>query len=190
MAPWIEDGVVWWLEGRAAEAGRVVLVRRDPDGEPRRTSSRPGSTCGRPCTSTAEARTASTGGRRSSRASTTSASTASIPALTPVPITPDVGDAAPSLRGRTRHRGRLALDRRARATCGERQLEGRRERARRAAHGRLRRAARDRERPRLLLVSAHLARRVAALRSSPGTSRGCRGTAASSMSPTSRRTAR
>ena len=23
--PWIEDGVVWWLEGRAAEAGRVVL---------------------------------------------------------------------------------------------------------------------------------------------------------------------
>jgi dipeptidyl aminopeptidase/acylaminoacyl peptidase len=31
-APWIEDGVVWWLEGRAAEGGRVVLVRRDPDG--------------------------------------------------------------------------------------------------------------------------------------------------------------
>jgi dipeptidyl aminopeptidase/acylaminoacyl peptidase len=31
-APWIEDGVVWWLEGRASEAGRVVLVRRDPDG--------------------------------------------------------------------------------------------------------------------------------------------------------------
>ena len=31
-APWVEDGVVWWLEGRASEAGRVVLVRRDPDG--------------------------------------------------------------------------------------------------------------------------------------------------------------
>jgi len=31
-APWLEDGVAWWLEGRAAEAGRVVLVRRDPDG--------------------------------------------------------------------------------------------------------------------------------------------------------------
>jgi dipeptidyl aminopeptidase/acylaminoacyl peptidase len=31
-APWIEDGVVWWLEGRAAEGGRVVLVRRNPDG--------------------------------------------------------------------------------------------------------------------------------------------------------------
>ena len=31
-APWIEDGVVWWLEGRAAEGGRVVLVRQDPDG--------------------------------------------------------------------------------------------------------------------------------------------------------------
>ena len=28
-APWIEDGVVWWLEGRASEAGRVVLVRRE-----------------------------------------------------------------------------------------------------------------------------------------------------------------
>ena len=33
QAPWIEDGVVWWLEGRANEAGRVVLVRRDPSGE-------------------------------------------------------------------------------------------------------------------------------------------------------------
>jgi dipeptidyl aminopeptidase/acylaminoacyl peptidase len=31
-APWIQDGVVWWLEGRASEAGRVALVRRDPDG--------------------------------------------------------------------------------------------------------------------------------------------------------------
>jgi dipeptidyl aminopeptidase/acylaminoacyl peptidase len=31
-APWLEHGVVWWLEGRAAERGRVVLVRRDPDG--------------------------------------------------------------------------------------------------------------------------------------------------------------
>ena len=31
-APWIEDGTVWWLEGRASEAGRVVLVRRDSDG--------------------------------------------------------------------------------------------------------------------------------------------------------------
>jgi dipeptidyl aminopeptidase/acylaminoacyl peptidase len=30
-SPWIEDGVVWWLEGRASEAGRVVLVRRDRD---------------------------------------------------------------------------------------------------------------------------------------------------------------
>jgi dipeptidyl aminopeptidase/acylaminoacyl peptidase len=31
-APWLEDGVVWWLEGRASESGRVVLVRHDPDG--------------------------------------------------------------------------------------------------------------------------------------------------------------
>jgi dipeptidyl aminopeptidase/acylaminoacyl peptidase len=28
--PWIEDGTVWWLEGRAAEGGRVVLVRLSP----------------------------------------------------------------------------------------------------------------------------------------------------------------
>ncbi|HUG63765.1 MAG TPA: S9 family peptidase [Gaiellaceae bacterium] len=31
-APWIENGVVWWLEGRASEAGRVVLVRLEPGG--------------------------------------------------------------------------------------------------------------------------------------------------------------
>jgi len=31
-SPWLEDGAVWWLEGRAAEGGRIVLVRRDPDG--------------------------------------------------------------------------------------------------------------------------------------------------------------
>jgi dipeptidyl aminopeptidase/acylaminoacyl peptidase len=31
-APWLEGEIVWWLESRAAEAGRVVLVRRDPDG--------------------------------------------------------------------------------------------------------------------------------------------------------------
>jgi dipeptidyl aminopeptidase/acylaminoacyl peptidase len=30
--PWIEDGVVWWLEGRATEDGRVALVRRQPSG--------------------------------------------------------------------------------------------------------------------------------------------------------------
>jgi dipeptidyl aminopeptidase/acylaminoacyl peptidase len=34
-APWLEGDAVWWLEGRAAESGRVVLVRRDPDGTTR-----------------------------------------------------------------------------------------------------------------------------------------------------------
>ena len=33
-APWLEDGIVWWLESRPSESGRVVLVRgcgeRDP----------------------------------------------------------------------------------------------------------------------------------------------------------------
>jgi dipeptidyl aminopeptidase/acylaminoacyl peptidase len=29
-SPWLEHGVTWWLEGRAAEAGRTALVRLDP----------------------------------------------------------------------------------------------------------------------------------------------------------------
>lgn len=33
-APWLENGVVWWLEGRAAEAGRIVLVRLEPGADP------------------------------------------------------------------------------------------------------------------------------------------------------------
>jgi dipeptidyl aminopeptidase/acylaminoacyl peptidase len=33
-APWLEHGVVWWLEGRAAEAGRTVLVRLDSGARP------------------------------------------------------------------------------------------------------------------------------------------------------------
>lgn len=33
-APWLEDGVVWWLEGRPVESGRVVLVRKAQDAEP------------------------------------------------------------------------------------------------------------------------------------------------------------
>jgi dipeptidyl aminopeptidase/acylaminoacyl peptidase len=32
--PWVEDGVCWWLEGRAAEAGRVVLLRKDVGTDP------------------------------------------------------------------------------------------------------------------------------------------------------------
>jgi dienelactone hydrolase len=30
----LDAGVVWWLEGRPAENGRVVLVRMEPDGDP------------------------------------------------------------------------------------------------------------------------------------------------------------
>jgi dipeptidyl aminopeptidase/acylaminoacyl peptidase len=32
-APWIENGSVWWLDGRPADEGRVVLMRLDPGGE-------------------------------------------------------------------------------------------------------------------------------------------------------------
>jgi dipeptidyl aminopeptidase/acylaminoacyl peptidase len=32
--PWLSGETAWWLEGRAAEAGRVVLVRAAPGGEP------------------------------------------------------------------------------------------------------------------------------------------------------------
>jgi dipeptidyl aminopeptidase/acylaminoacyl peptidase len=33
-APWLEDGILWWLESRPLENGRVVLVRREPGGQP------------------------------------------------------------------------------------------------------------------------------------------------------------
>ncbi len=33
-APWIAAGTVWWLEGRPSEAGRVVLMKVEPGGEP------------------------------------------------------------------------------------------------------------------------------------------------------------
>jgi dipeptidyl aminopeptidase/acylaminoacyl peptidase len=32
--PWLAQGTAWWLEGRPAEAGRVVLVRAVPGSEP------------------------------------------------------------------------------------------------------------------------------------------------------------
>ena len=32
--PWLEDGTVWWLEGRPAENGRVALVKAEHEGEP------------------------------------------------------------------------------------------------------------------------------------------------------------
>jgi dipeptidyl aminopeptidase/acylaminoacyl peptidase len=32
--PWIEDGVVYWTEGRPSEGGRTVVVRLDPGAEP------------------------------------------------------------------------------------------------------------------------------------------------------------
>ncbi|HUF01338.1 MAG TPA: prolyl oligopeptidase family serine peptidase [Gaiellaceae bacterium] len=32
--PWLENGVAWWLEGRPAENGRVVLMRAGPGEEP------------------------------------------------------------------------------------------------------------------------------------------------------------
>jgi dipeptidyl aminopeptidase/acylaminoacyl peptidase len=32
--PWLEGGAVWWLEGRPAESGRVVLMKAERDREP------------------------------------------------------------------------------------------------------------------------------------------------------------
>ncbi len=188
-APWIEDGVVWWLEGRASESGRVVLVRPTrtvrrvdvvPAGFNVRTSVHEyggGAYC-------IHARTS-----RSSPTSTTSASIASSRARAPVPITPAVEGTASPVRRRSRHARRATLDRGPRAARGERALEGRRQRARRAPDRRLGRAARDRER-------AGTSTRIRASRptdhgsaSWPGICRGCRGTGVSCTSPISRRTA-
>ncbi len=32
--PWLDGGTVWWLEGRAAENGRVVLIKAEPEEDP------------------------------------------------------------------------------------------------------------------------------------------------------------
>jgi len=40
-APWLEDGVAWWLEGRPAEDGRVVLMCAGPGEEPVDVTSEP-----------------------------------------------------------------------------------------------------------------------------------------------------
>ena len=155
-APWLENGVTWWLEGRATEAGRVVLVRRGPDGEQSRR--RPG-----------RLQRADLGARvRRWRVLHPRGRRVRVELRRPAPVPrrsrrraradhPRGAGAAPPLRRRARHPGRRPLDRRTRATRRERPLEGRRERARRPADRRLRRAARDRRRSRLLLRTARLA---------------------------------
>ena len=51
--PWVDGDDVYWLEGRPAEAGRSVLVRRDRRRRRRRPDARRRSTSGRGSTSTA-----------------------------------------------------------------------------------------------------------------------------------------
>ncbi len=186
-APWIEDGVVWWLEGRAAETGRVVLVRHDRDGEPvdvvpagfnvRTSVHEYGG--GAYCIHAAS---------RSARASTTSASTVSIRARSPCRSRPTCRSGATATRtGASRRTGRSGSafgSGTPRAT-----LRGRRQRARRRCRrtGPRSRASSPAGATSTPTRASRPTARVSA--SSPGTCPGCRGTAASSTSPTSLRTA-
>ena len=185
--PWIEDGVVWWLEGRAAEAGRVVLVAPRPataaydvvpaDFNVRTSVHEYGG--GAYCVHDGVAFVSNFDDQRLYRVD---------PASDPTPITPDVeGRRHRYADGRITPDGALWIGVRERHAESDRS-EGRRQRARRGTDRRLVRAAGDRKRPELLLDSAHLARRQAALPSSPGISPGCRGTAASCSWPSSVRT--
>ena len=81
---WLERGTAWWLEGRPAENGRVVLMKAAPRAASPSTPYRPGSTCGRWCTSTEAARTASTRAPSSARTSRISVSIAWTQASSPL----------------------------------------------------------------------------------------------------------
>ena len=161
-APWIEDGVVWWLEGRAAEMGRVVLVRHDRDGQSGRRRS------GRLQRPHVRARV------RRRRLLHPSRRRVLLEVRRPAPLPcrsrrgsrshhARGGWSAPPLRGRAHHVGRPLLDRRSGEARRERSLRGRRQRARRAAHGRIRGTTRHRGRARLLLEPSHLTRRRASV---------------------------
>ena len=188
-APWIEDGVVWWLEGRAAEMGRVVLVRHDREGESGRRRPRRASTSARPCTSTEAAPTASIAASRSARGSTTSASTVSIRARIPFPSRPTVdGRRHRYADGRITPDGPLWIGVRERHAESDRSADVVNELVA-AADRRIRRSrasSRAGATSTRALASHPTARACA---SSPGTCPGCRGTAASCTSPTSLRTA-
>ena len=103
-APWLEDGVVWWLEGRAV---------RERSRRPRTSASRDGAPSDVvPAGFNVRTSVHEYGGgayciharhRVRARTSTTSASTASTRAPSPVPITPEVEGTAPPVRRRPRH---------------------------------------------------------------------------------------
>ena len=165
---------VWWLESRPSEGGRPSSCAATPGPRPS-TSRRRGSTSARRCTSTAAARSLVHGGTVVfSRTSRISGSTGRTPtAPSPIPSRADTG-------GRHRYAdGRVTGDGRSSSACASvtRATASSTSwwRCRRTG----RRAARDRGRTRLLRRAPPLARRHRARVDRPGTSRGCRGTAAS-----------
>ena len=188
-APWIEDGrrlVARGSRGRGRAGRPRPAGSRTASGS---TSSRPASTSARPCTSTEAAPTASIAASPSSRTSTTSACTGSIRGRDPVRDHARGRRTAASLRGRAHHARRpLWIGVRERHAESDRSADVVNELVAIPTDGSSR-AARHR-RADATSTRIRASRRTArGSASSPGTSRGCRGTAASSTSPTSRPTA-
>ena len=183
--PWLEDGAVWWLE-RTPRRGRPRRAREgSARRRARRTSCPRASTCGRASTSTAAARTAIHDGVAYCLAtSTTSACTGVDPgrragadhargagqggtATRTGASRPTAGSGSVSASGTRRTAGSSDVVNELVALPTDGSAE----------------PQRHRRWPRLLLQPPHLARRQRGSASSPGTSRGCPGTAASSSSP-------
>ena len=137
---WLERGTAWWLEGRPAENGRVVLMKAEPGRRARRRHTR-------------RVQRADDGARvRRRRVLRPRGHRLLLELRGSAPLShrsrrragcrsrrPSSGSRS-SLRGRTRHAGRTPVDRRPRAARRGRALAGRRQRARRDTDGRLRRA--------------------------------------------------
>ena len=181
----VDGDDVYWLEGRASEGGRNVLVRASRRQRRRWTSRRRPSTSAAACTSTAARPTPCTRARSTPPTSPTSSSTRSPPGAPPKALTPaglllcavprGRRAPAPAVRARGPHEGRRP------AAGGDRGGAARRRRA-------VGRAWCWRRAPTSIPIRAQSRRpstRVAAVEPSAT----CRGTAPSSTSPTSTRAA-
>ena len=188
-APWIESGVLWWLEGRAAEAGRSVLVRLEPGASPvdvvpegfnvRTSVHEYGG--GAYCIHDGIAYVSGFDDQRLYRVD---------PGGEPVPITPDVPERRHRYAdGRVTPDGSLWIGVRERHAASDSASDVVNELVAVPTDGDVR-AARRRRAVATSTRTRGSRRTARASAFWPGTSRGCRGTVASSTSPTSHRTAR